>query len=792
MTARNKKTTTTLDLPNDFRFYIDAPVTSAVYDRKIEVRGWMFSAQKPIASARLLNGDDYTEVQYGQDRGDVARQFNQFSPEIAGRSGFSADLEYKGVNPTLEVNFGDGYVPVHEFSLENKLGQFIEKIYNPDLADVWAEHEDTMRVRKGYYWEAPSQPYTLSKDAPKLVAFYLPQFHPAEVNDRVWGKGFTEWTNVTSARPRFAGHNQPLLPADLGYYDLRLAENIKAQIDLAKQNGIYGFCVYYYWFSGKKVLNSPLETIVDHKEWDFNFCICWANENWTKRWDGQDNEVILAQEYKDSDPIDFIKDVEHVLLDSRYIRVDGKPVLVLYRPEHTQNPKDYVSTWRSYFREKHNLELHVVSVLGFSNRDPRDFGMDAAIQFVPPGMGYAYSQVYGTPTPHLNVADKLIDKNFSGVVNDYRKIVLDNAFIEHGYDFPTYRCVMPGWDNDARKKGSGTCFYRSNPDLYQHWLDKAIDYQTSDTPLTFINAWNEWAEGTVLEPTQVYGHAQLNRTLRVVAEKSGVELVKTPKFGFRAEKRARVAAVVHLYHTDRWPRIARKLSLLGDNVDPYIILQAHDLQFAAQVCKDVKRAQTIVLPNRGRDILPFLQVVSDLRNLQYDAILKIHSKKSMHREDGDDWFDDLLDKLVPNKLTARQYLKTVSDEQAIIGPSGHIVPLGEYMGGNKPRIVELLGMTHGQTPVDELIGGEDTFFVAGSMFYASMSCLAPLLDLYLSLEDFEPEKGQIDGTTAHAVERLLTLSSTVTAAGHSMYRTGRLGPKKITAQDIVHDYKFTG
>lgn len=340
---------------------------------------------------------------------------------------------------------------------------------------------------------------------PRLIAFFLPQFHPVPENDFWWGKGFTEWTNVSKAKPNFSGHYQPRLPADLGYYDLRLTEVLQAQADLAQRYGIHGFCFYYYWFGGKRLLERPLEQLLQSDKPNIPFCLCWANENWTRRWDGLEKEVLIAQDHSDEDDLAVIQDLIRYFKDDRYIKIDGRPVLVIYRP--TLFP-DFVKTaarWRDICREYSVGEIYIAMVESFelakSGFHPSLFGCDAAIEF-PPG---------GLVKPKPPTGD-ILNPDYTGHSADYRELAVSYAS-RPAPAYTRFKGVMPGWDNTARRQNAGNCFEHSTPGAFQAWLEEAIaetrEQQFGDERLVFINAWNEWAEGAYLEPDRRFGHAYL-------------------------------------------------------------------------------------------------------------------------------------------------------------------------------------------------------------------------------------------------------------------------------------------
>ena len=360
------------------------------------------------------------------------------------------------------------------------------------------------------YEEYSHNTVVTNNDGVKAIAFYLPQFHPIPENDSWWGKGFTEWTNVTKAVPQFLGHYQPHLPSDLGFYDLRLPEIQKQQIALAKNYGINGFCFHYYWFSGKRLLEKPIFQFLSHKEkeFDFPFCLCWANENWTRRWDASENLVLMPQKHEREDDLNFIKDIEPFLQDSRYIKVSGRLLLIVYRIHlfPKENVLRMVDVWRKYCKEKGLGELYLVAAQthGFLD-DPRDWGFDAAVEFPPHNFGL----------PIINSKLHIVNPNFAGFIYDFPKYFQDKPYMDKT-PFVLFKTVFPEWDNTPRMLGRGHIFYGAGKDTYKKWLTDVIHFTSEnysgDERIVFINAWNEWAEGAYIEPDRRNGYSYLQIT----------------------------------------------------------------------------------------------------------------------------------------------------------------------------------------------------------------------------------------------------------------------------------------
>jgi lipopolysaccharide biosynthesis protein len=586
----------------------------------------------------------------------------------------------------------------------------------------------------------------ITQASPKLICFYLPQFHPIPENDQWWGSGFTEWSNVRPATPLFEGHYQPHVPGDLGYYNLLQPGTQKQQVELAKLYGVGGFCFYFYWFGGKRLLEEPVLNYLRDQSLDLPFCLCWANENWTRRWDGLDSEILMQQRHSSEDDIAFISHISQYLRDPRYLRIEGRPMIVVYRPNLLPSPRETAERWRLWCRQQGLGEIHLAYTQSFETVDPAEYGFDSAIEF-----------------PPNNSAPPRVSPE--GLRNDFEGSVFDwSVFPERSknYASPMYqlfRGVNPSWDNTARKKNRSTIFINSSPAGYQEWLVNAIVETRArssgdDRQLIFINAWNEWAEGAHLEPDERHGYAFLEATRVARVRAEVVSLYRS-----RAQVGA-LAVIIHAFYIDVFRDFVEQLRAVLPMFECPIALY---VSTTSQLEADVRSAceslcvefGVFVVPNRGRDVLPFLQILRSIDLKRFDLVLKLHTKKSPHRPDGDVWRADVCSKLLCADVVGcvREFFET-NPAVGFVGPHGYVVPVSEYWGSNERHILDL-AMRLGVASVDL----ESLRFIAGTMFYCRVSALAPLMGIELGPACFEEEAGQIDGTLAHAVERGFALSA---------------------------------
>ncbi len=357
----------------------------------------------------------------------------------------------------------------------------------------------------------------LKENLCKLIAFYLPQYHQIPLNNKYHGQGFTDWYNVAKSIPHWTGHYQPHIPIDVGFYDLNSVDTLKRQVELAKMYGVYGFCFHYYWFSGKKLLEKPINNLLQNKEIKIPFCICWANENWSTQWDGGNREVIMKQELLENDAEKFFNDLLPFIKDDRYIRIDNKPLIIIYRPDlfSKETFLEFITKIRLLAKQNRFDDLFVLTAKFTFNDKIENWNLNGMVEFPP-------HQMRNLKEDTIN---SYIDPKFLGLVYDMQDYILNKKYIYQSEE-KLFKTVFPSWDNSARKAYSGALvFNKMSPDLYKKWLTDCIKWTKENhnkkEQFVFVNAWNEWAEGAHLEPDNKYGYAYLQATLDCLSFVSG-------------------------------------------------------------------------------------------------------------------------------------------------------------------------------------------------------------------------------------------------------------------------------
>lgn len=350
----------------------------------------------------------------------------------------------------------------------------------------------------------------------KLLAYYLPQYYPDKHNNKWWGRGSTEWTNVSKSMPQYLGQYQPRLPGELGFYDLRVQENIYRQIELAEIYGIYGFCFYYYWFNGIRLLDLPFDNFINDKTIKFPFCICWVNESWTKQWSGSSNTPLIEVPKNVSSYKKFIESCYQLFEKENYITIDNKPILIIYKPFDVPERENVIEYWRSFVRRKLKKELYIIAAIntfGILEKTRYISGFDAVSEFAP-----------GPQVKYMNDITKMkkfVCEEFYGKVYDYKEFIEHKKYFNIKAD-KLYRAISPMWDNTARKKNKGMILDGATPELYKRWLKDIIietkNNKNLDDDIIFINAWNEWAEGAYLEPDLKWKYGYLEATRDAIIE----------------------------------------------------------------------------------------------------------------------------------------------------------------------------------------------------------------------------------------------------------------------------------
>lgn len=355
-------------------------------------------------------------------------------------------------------------------------------------------------------------------EKPKVLAINLPQFHPNAENDAWWGKGFTEWTNVVEAKPLFKGHYQPQLPADLGFYDMRLPETLAEQAALAKEYGIDGFCYYHYWFSGKRLLSAPIDELLNSQKPDFPFCYFWANETWSRRWMGEEKEVLIKQEYSFDDDRNHAQWLVQSFKDERYIKINGRPVFIIYKPFDLPSPQKTMEIFAEVCAENGLPKPFFVASNSHSlDIDPYTLGFDHALHFQP------RLQVLSEFMKEGPTLKKMVRNMLSGVLNPslrlYNYAYYKNRIKNLKMPYLGFPSVLVGYDNTARRKDKAIILNNQSVELFEESLKEAFEKAKElkdGEKFIFINAWNEWAEGNHLEPCRKFGRQFLEAAKRVI------------------------------------------------------------------------------------------------------------------------------------------------------------------------------------------------------------------------------------------------------------------------------------
>lgn len=596
----------------------------------------------------------------------------------------------------------------------------------------------------------------------KALAFYLPQFHTFPENDALWSRGFAQWSNPPAYdAPRFTGHYQPREPhSDIGYYDLRDFEVIKKQVKLAKMHGVYGFCFYYYWFSGKKLMEEPVEQLMNHPEVEMPFCLCWTIEDWTRA-DGRNKGVLIKRIFGAADSARFIDDIQVYLKDSRYIRVNGKPVLIVYHPGKIPDYSAMFRAWRQRAREIGIGDIQIW-ICATSNNSVKDLRIqdivDAKVIFPPRSMRFTNHLKYG-----LNLHGK------RARIFNYRRLVsrMENVLgqKDSGYPVPVYHACIMGWDNSAKRENGWSMYYGFSLQSFYRWTRALVRNarltHAKEDRFIFVDAWNEWTEGTYLEPDAKYGYACINtfsKALYDLPYETEIKVLNPTAEQLAPEEfakagKVRIAVQVHMFFLETLDQTIEYLRNIPYPFDCYVSTDTEEKRsiIEERFIKDgtQNRLTVEVFPNWGWDVRPML---CQLRNVleQYDYIGHFHSKKTTIENLGDNWREYCF----CNLLGSKDYLKSLfslferDEHLGLIFPETFppLIMQAEW-GSNFEQTANLLASLdiHIALPSKPV-------FPAGNMFWARTKAVSTVIN-HVPLDSFPAEQGQTNATIAHCIER---------------------------------------
>ena len=584
----------------------------------------------------------------------------------------------------------------------------------------------------------------------KAIAIYVPEFYPTRGELESSDISITPWTNISEALPRYLGQYQPHRPGELGFYDQRLPDVMRQQVDLAKQYGIHGFCFHYYWSEGRNLRGLPLKQFLSEASLNMKFCICWKNE---VRPSSKEDSAGIDRDSRANES-DVIDSLESAFSDPRYIRIDGRPLLIIYRPSILPDALATGRRWRTRVKQMGYPDLFLVASRADEYTNPQPVEFDATVEYPP----------HDTAVTEITSQCSLIDRNFSGHVYSYQEVVEAHVSVSEQTD-SNFKSVMTSWDDESKRPGAGVSFTGSTPALYAGWLDRSCRTTMLRRPeerFLFINGWNNWADGAHLEPDRKFGYAYLQATANILRLYQDVapalELIKSINAKFAV--RSQTAIVFHCHYEDLIaPMLERYLAGL-EGVDVFVTVHP---DFSAdaieQIRKNIPNVYFLCLENRGRDIRSFMLALRHIRSLGYRTACKIHTKKTPQAVNGfgDSWRQKLIDPLLGSSRSLTTAMERFANESdlGILVPDGSLVDLS-LPDNHVPntywldRILQRMNRT-------DLIGNYSLRFSAGSMFWFRIEALAGLDDLILAEDGFELELGQRDGTLAHAAERLFSL-----------------------------------
>ena len=347
----------------------------------------------------------------------------------------------------------------------------------------------------------------------RSIAFYLPQYHPIPENDRWWGEGFTEWTNVRKSKPLYPGHLQPKIPGDLGYYDLCNIETRRAQAELARAGGISGFCYWHYWFGGKRLLERPFAEVLESGEPDFPFCLGWANESWAGVWHGNPDKILMQQSYPGpEDEEKHFRLVQKAFEDPRYLTIDGKPIFYVYKPDRIPESQRFVEHWQNLAIKAGLKGIYFIGEDVYIDERPWDYRANGFDAVVPNSPGVAFLRLAKKRFLPRYLLPRMVHKMLRyPVLHKYSDFVEHNRVRPDHDDF--YPSVVPNWDNTPRVGRNGVVLTDPGPGLFKsqlQWAIEQVENRPPDQRIVFLKSWNEWAEGNYLEPDEELGDAYLN------------------------------------------------------------------------------------------------------------------------------------------------------------------------------------------------------------------------------------------------------------------------------------------